>query len=337
MTRRWLFADQLGPHFLDAPDQPVLLIESTAVFGRRRFHRQKAHLVLHALRTRARELGDQAIFLQAHTYGDALAQVGGDIDVVQPTTCAADRFVRDRGIEVLPERGFATTRAEFAGFAQDRRRLLLEDFYRWQRARFGLLMDGSEPAGGRWNYDHDNREPPPKAAHLDLDEPWLAAEDDLDGEVRDDLDRLASATARSSSSARTGPRWFAVDPRRRRCAPCDTFVPTGWRSSARRGRHAGRRPVDGALAAVRPRSTSGCCTRWSASRRPRTPTAPAMHRWPPSRATSARSSAGGSTSGSIYWHVGDDYRRRNALEAHQPLPQLVRATSTHDAGRPPTA
>jgi len=30
---RWLFADQLGPHFLDEPDQPVLLIESRAVLS----------------------------------------------------------------------------------------------------------------------------------------------------------------------------------------------------------------------------------------------------------------------------------------------------------------
>ncbi len=38
-TRRWCFADQLGPHFLDAPDQPVLLIESRAVLGSRVSHR----------------------------------------------------------------------------------------------------------------------------------------------------------------------------------------------------------------------------------------------------------------------------------------------------------
>lgn len=42
MRRRWLFADQLGPRFLDAPEQPVLLVESKAVFRRRVFHRQKA-------------------------------------------------------------------------------------------------------------------------------------------------------------------------------------------------------------------------------------------------------------------------------------------------------
>jgi deoxyribodipyrimidine photolyase-related protein len=43
---RWLFAGQLGPHFLDEPDQPVLLIESRAAFGRRPVHRRRAHLVL---------------------------------------------------------------------------------------------------------------------------------------------------------------------------------------------------------------------------------------------------------------------------------------------------
>ncbi|MDQ2815802.1 MAG: cryptochrome/photolyase family protein, partial [Actinomycetota bacterium] len=48
-ARRWLFADQLGPHFLEAPDQPVLLIESRAAFGRRPLHRRRAHLVLSAL------------------------------------------------------------------------------------------------------------------------------------------------------------------------------------------------------------------------------------------------------------------------------------------------
>src|SRR6187549_175372 len=88
---RWLFADQLGPHFLDddRPDQPVLLVESRAVFRRRRFHRAKAHLVLSALRHRAAELGDRATYVRAETYGEALGQVGADrLEVVHPTTYA---------------------------------------------------------------------------------------------------------------------------------------------------------------------------------------------------------------------------------------------------------
>lgn len=52
-----------------------MLIESRAVFGRRRFHRRKAHLVLSALRHRAAELGDQVTFLRTRTYREALDQV----------------------------------------------------------------------------------------------------------------------------------------------------------------------------------------------------------------------------------------------------------------------
>ena len=92
MTTRWLFADQLGPQFLDSPDQPALLVESRAVFRRRTFHRAKAHLLLSALRHRARELGDQCSYLQVDTYDEALRQVSGPLSVVQPTSWAADRF-----------------------------------------------------------------------------------------------------------------------------------------------------------------------------------------------------------------------------------------------------
>src|ERR1700755_3471068 len=91
MTRRWLFADQLGPHFLDAPDQPVLLVESKAVFRRRRFHRQKAHLGLSALRHRAAELGDQVRFIRSETYREAVTE---PLSVCHPTSRAARSLVQ---------------------------------------------------------------------------------------------------------------------------------------------------------------------------------------------------------------------------------------------------
>ena len=51
-------------------------------------------------------------------------------------------------------------------------------------------MEGGEPTGGRWNFDHDNREPPPKGADtLGVPEPWWPEEDEIDEEVRADLDR----------------------------------------------------------------------------------------------------------------------------------------------------
>lgn len=210
-SRRWCFADQLGPHFLDDPAQPVLLIESQAVFARRRFHRRKAHLVLSALRHRAAELGEQAVFLQTSSYREALDQLKEPVSVCQPTSWAADRFVRSLpSVEVVPARGFCTSRQDFDEWAESQRTLRLENFYRTARRRFDLLMDGDQPVEGRWNFDADNREPAPKAADdLGVPQPWLPEEDEIDEQVRADLDRW-ERDGEVTFVGRDGPREFAV-------------------------------------------------------------------------------------------------------------------------------
>ena len=190
-----LFADQLGPHFTDdlAADEQVLLVESTAAFARRRPHRQKAHLLLSALRHRAAELGDRAVLVRASSYGEALRNAGVDastVSVVEPTSYGARRWVRERGMTVVPARGFTMAEDDFRRWLGDRRPVL-EEFYRHQRRRLGLLVDhDGEPEGGRWNFDADNRLPPPKGARtLGLEHPWTPVEDGVDHEVRADLDR----------------------------------------------------------------------------------------------------------------------------------------------------
>ncbi|HJV14712.1 MAG TPA: cryptochrome/photolyase family protein [Propionibacteriaceae bacterium] len=210
-VRRWLFADQLGPHFLDHYDQPVLLIESRSVLQRRRFHRQKAHLVLSALRHRAAELDDQAVLHRAGTYREALTAIGEPVSVCAPTSRGADRFVRGlEGVEVLPARGFVLSRSDFSRWADGRPRLLLEDFYRAQRRRHGVLMDGAEPVSGRWNYDKDNRERPPRgASRLDVVPPWQPEEDEIDDQVRRDLNAW-QRDGTVETVGRDGPRRFAV-------------------------------------------------------------------------------------------------------------------------------
>ncbi|MGF1648958.1 MAG: cryptochrome/photolyase family protein [Hyphomicrobiaceae bacterium] len=62
-------------------------------------------------------------------------------------------------VEILEDDRFLASRAEFAAFAKARKSLRMEYFYREMRKRTGLLMDGNEPEGGRWNFDHDNRKP----------------------------------------------------------------------------------------------------------------------------------------------------------------------------------
>jgi deoxyribodipyrimidine photolyase-related protein len=211
-TRRWCFADQLGPHFLDEPEQPVLLVESKAVFARRRFHRQKAHLVLSALRHRAAELGARAQFHQVGTYAEALDRVGEPLSVCAPTSWGSRDFVLGRaGVEVLAARGFVSAQADFAAWAEGRgrRRLLMEDFYRDARRRHAVLMDGVEPVGGRWNLDDENREPPPADGRSPAPDPWWPVEDEIDEQVRADLDRW-EADGDVSFVGDDGPRLFPV-------------------------------------------------------------------------------------------------------------------------------
>jgi deoxyribodipyrimidine photolyase-related protein len=323
MDRRWLFADQLGPHHLDGPDQPVLLVESTRVLRRRRFHRAKAHLLLSGLRHLARDLGEQALFLRTETYDQALEQVGGRLDVVQPTSWAADRFVRSRGLPVLPPRGFATTREDFAAWADGRKRLLMEDFYRWQRVRFGLLMDGDEPAGGRWNLDHENRQPPPRTPTLGLVDPWRPVEDDVDAQVREDLDRWERDGA-MSFVGEDAPRW-APATRAEALAALDHFV-------THRLPHFG--PTEDAMLAADP---------WMAH----SALSPALnlgllHPLECVHAAEAAYRSGAaplaSVEGyvrqvigwreyiwSVYWQTPPDYRSRNALQATAPLPEWFRS------------
>ena len=57
---------------------------------------------------------------------------------------------------------FLTTRHELAALFKGKKQYLMERFYRVMRERTGLLMQGDQPTGGKWNFDHDNRQRPPK-------------------------------------------------------------------------------------------------------------------------------------------------------------------------------
>ena len=60
-------------------------------------------------------------------------------------------------LEIRPDRHFFATREDFAAHAEGRKQLRLEYFYRPLRQKYGVLMDDDGPAGGRWNYDAENR------------------------------------------------------------------------------------------------------------------------------------------------------------------------------------
>ena len=214
-TPLWLFADQLGPAVYggEHAHREVLLVEAQSALRKRRYHRQKLHLVLSALRHAADDLDDRATLIQADSYTDALEEFNRPVLVHEPTSHAAEKFVhelRKKGLvaDILPTPTFALPRKEFQDWAGNRTRFRMEDFYRDQRRRFDVLMEGSDPVGNRWNYDEDNRESPPKKqTTLEVPAPYKPREDDIDAQVRRDLDKLGLDTVGSD-----GPRLFAVTP-----------------------------------------------------------------------------------------------------------------------------
>jgi deoxyribodipyrimidine photolyase-related protein len=320
-TRRWLFADQLGPHFLDTPKQPVLLVESSDVFRRRRFHRRKAHLVLSALRHRAAELGDRAVFVQARTYREGLAECAEPVSVCDPTSYRARRFVRRLDdVEVLASRGFVVSEQQFAGWADRRgdKRLLMEDFYRDVRRHHGLLLEDGEPVGGSWNYDHDNREGPPKSERLDVAEPWWPHEDEIDEQVREDLDRWARDDGVEFAGS-DGPRRFAVTRREalnalrhflsRRLEDFGTYEDAMLAGDPWMSHSLLSVPMN--LGLVDPVEVARRAEEFGREHRVRLASVEGFVR----QVVGWRS-----YTWHLYWHLGEDYKRRNALGARRRLP-----------------
>jgi deoxyribodipyrimidine photolyase-related protein len=64
-------------------------------------------------------------------------------------------------VEVLPDTRFVCPLPVFRAWAEGRKALRVEYFYRDMRRRTGLLMEGDKPAGGEWNYDAENRKAAP--------------------------------------------------------------------------------------------------------------------------------------------------------------------------------
>lgn len=78
---------------------------------------------------------------------------------VQPGEYRVEQDLRAAcpSLEILPDEHFYCSRKEFDTWAAGRKQLRLEYFYRDQRRRHRVLMDGDAPCGGEWNYDADNR------------------------------------------------------------------------------------------------------------------------------------------------------------------------------------
>lgn len=181
-TLRFLLGDQLtrGLTALDGLDPErdvVLLVEVEAEATYVRHHKQKIVFLLSAMRHFAAELQAQGITVDyvrldapdnRGTFGGELERA---IDRHRPTrivmTEPGEWRVREMmetwrdglpvPLEIRPDTRFFASHDAFAAWAGTKRQLRMEYFYRSLRRQTGLLMEGEQPAGGRWNFDPENR------------------------------------------------------------------------------------------------------------------------------------------------------------------------------------
>ena len=79
----------------------------------------------------------------------------GDWRVLQSLRAVASRHGLE--LEIRDDGHFFSTVREFSKHAASRKQLRLEFFYRELRQKTGILMDGKNPIGGKWNFDSENR------------------------------------------------------------------------------------------------------------------------------------------------------------------------------------
>ena len=107
-------------------------------------------------------------------------------------------------LKMKPDTRFVSTQAEFDKWAEGRKALRMEYFYRDMRRKTGLLMSGGDPEGGKWNYDSENRKPAPD--DIAFSGPMQFTPDETVEEV---LDLVEARFGNSFGTLR--PFWFATD------------------------------------------------------------------------------------------------------------------------------
>jgi len=167
---------------LDPAHDVVLMAEVRAECTYVRHHQQKIVLVLSAMRHFAvslQEAGVRVAYVRlddpanTHTlrgeivravehYGATAVVVTepGEWRVLQDMQGWAD--AAGVPVEIVADTRFFISRRDFANWAGGRQSLRMEFFYRDMRRQTGVLMQGDQPAGGRWNFDRDNRKRLPK-------------------------------------------------------------------------------------------------------------------------------------------------------------------------------
>jgi deoxyribodipyrimidine photolyase-related protein len=190
-TLRLVLGDQLSRPLsalrgIDRACDVVLMVEVNEEATYVRHHKQKIVLVLSAMRHFAQSLSAEGIKVDYvrldddGNTGSFTGELGRALsrhraDRVVATEPGEYRVWEMMGswetalgvpVEIREDDRFLFSRAEFASWAEGRRSLRMELFYRRMRRKTGWLMRDDKPEGGRWNFDAENRGALPKGVKV---------------------------------------------------------------------------------------------------------------------------------------------------------------------------
>ena len=179
----------------------IVLVQSERMLTGRSWHKERVFFLVSAARHFAKEAADRGFevrFLVAETTVAGLARAREEFGAVPVVSAEPSSFrqyaaLAEWGVEFVENDFFLTSREDFRLWAGRQKSFVMENFYRAQRVRLGILVDAEgKPETGRWNYDSENRQPPPKKyawpAHLEFER------DDIDDEVARDLGHTMTST-----------------------------------------------------------------------------------------------------------------------------------------------
>ncbi|MCH2177649.1 MAG: cryptochrome/photolyase family protein [Mariniblastus sp.] len=207
-----IFPNQLFEQHPGISLQPerIALIEDSLFFGDAqypaKFHKQKLWMHRATMKRHAEKLTQQGWVVDYVEYAEEenvlesyLATAFQDslgrviiADVVDHTLeKRLDRYCRKFEIEreVIETPLFLNSGQENTNYRADKKRWFMADFYKHQRRRLGVLMDGDQPVGGQWSFDQDNRKKIPKRVLSGIPQLEPADHDLIDLAARDHVNQ----------------------------------------------------------------------------------------------------------------------------------------------------
>jgi deoxyribodipyrimidine photolyase-related protein len=208
----WILGDQLTKNNKALQDSlkqkqssEIILIESLQHISQRRYHQQKLVFIWSAMRHFAEELKQDDWSVSYHISADFISPLKQWIDdknitllkIMTPSDRPFLKTINNLDlaceIKLYSNINFLWQKEEFKHWADSRKRLILEDFYREGRKKWHILLtEEGKPIGEQWNLDKQNRQPPKK--NLSVPQPLFFPADNITQEVIHQVENLTVNT-----------------------------------------------------------------------------------------------------------------------------------------------